>query len=259
MSETLAYLAGLFDAEGCVGLHLAGNKKRPSLAITMTDEQCLAKFATTFNINYHSLKVVNPKWKPQWGVNTKNRRVLEIIKQLYPWLVIKQEAAKLIFDYYKESAPEKSNDFKLAYFAGLMDGDGGIYLYTTSRGKVPLVKLELTHEPGVFNFAGFFGGHVRLCKGKYLKNPNWSPKYVCLFQNRDAYRVAKQLRDKLILKQPAADILIAHYEDFSCLRCQRPFERKSNNRKLCDECIPLRQKELKLKRKLLSKSAKEPL
>jgi hypothetical protein len=98
---------------------------------------------------------------------------------------------------------------KLAYLAGLLDGEGGIGIYRNGKNSPrPSVTLRMTHHETVKIVSDFFGGCCRPEKKAKPRQPTW--KWSVTW--RKAYLVLKSLRPWLVTKATEADIIIGRYE-----------------------------------------------
>ena len=112
LSETeKAYLAGLFDGEGCIGLY---NEKKSNyfatyLYVTNTDFRA-AKWLTD-RVPYGKIKPrVRYKNKPVWEwLVRKREHVKEILQTLLPYLVIKVDQASVLLSYMDEEDKSRGN------------------------------------------------------------------------------------------------------------------------------------------------------
>ncbi len=103
-NELIAYLAGLVDGEGYVGIKK--QKPRPDtinalyherIQIRMVEEKAIKLFKQTFGGNYYR-ETDHSKYskKPLYCYQATDRLAAKIIKILLPYLLIKNRQAKLI-------------------------------------------------------------------------------------------------------------------------------------------------------------------
>ena len=99
---------------------------------------------------------------------------------------------------------------KLAYFAGLMDGEGNIGIYPQGKSKRlrPCVKLNMTDKETVVAVAEFFGGNV---SSKKVANGN-KPQWHWSVTYKKASKIIRLLRPYLITKAAAADYVLSLYK-----------------------------------------------
>ena len=128
-------------------------------------------------------------------------------------------------------------ELKLAYFAGLVDGEGHIGCQIYSGAKRPVIQVQMTCEKTVRAFADFFGMAFR-----ELHSPSHEAGYARgnkqVYHTRcechKAYDVVKALRPFLITKAEAADEVLAYYEGRVCEVCSAPIDPgKDKHTKYC--------------------------
>lgn len=96
-----------------------------------------------------------------------------------------------------------------AYFAGLIDGEGNIAVYTFKSGVVrPIVKVDMTCEKTIKAIHSHFGGYIGQKKTECLANrkPQW--RWEVTFQK--ALAVCSRIRPFLITKAENADTLLSY-------------------------------------------------
>jgi len=128
-----AYLAGLLDGEGCVGIQ----KKRSSskrheydfdtrVIITNSNYSaiCWIKEVTGLGCAYQYKRSSNIKWNVvhRWVVVSRNAR--EFLNAIYPYLIIKKEITDLCltfpFNNHKHRSDERYEE-QIAYFQTVKD------------------------------------------------------------------------------------------------------------------------------------------
>ena len=107
----IAYIAGLFDGEGCVDYAKRWEKREPArkylvrriiCEIGMTDYSVLHWLHETLGYgSLRSRKVPEGK-KPQWRWRCSFRESYTFAKQMLPYAIVKQEKLKQIVDHYNE-------------------------------------------------------------------------------------------------------------------------------------------------------------
>jgi intein/homing endonuclease len=110
----LAYIAGLFDGEGCVS-YKQYDRKRPHnkrayptwsirLEISMTDQSVLKWIHEILKVG-----TVNPKryktkytlgWKKQWRWRCQHREAYYVARLLWPYAHVKLDKIQKIIDHY---------------------------------------------------------------------------------------------------------------------------------------------------------------
>lgn len=115
---------------------------------------------------------------------------------------------------------------KLAYFAGLIDGEGHIGCQIYSGAKRPVIQLQMTCKETVQAFCNFFGTKLR-----ELNSPShqegYAKGYKQMYHTRAechiAYKIIKALQPFLITKVSAAAEACSYYEDRpACPKCGQP-------------------------------------
>jgi len=115
-NELIAYLAGLVDGEGYVGIKK--QKPRPDtinclyherIQIRMVDEIAIKLFKQTFGGNYYK-ETEHSKYskKPLYCYQATDRLASQIIRKLLPYLLIKKRQAKLILKLRKSKESRES-------------------------------------------------------------------------------------------------------------------------------------------------------
>ena len=74
-----AYTAGIIDGEGCIEFKWSNRKHYPN----------------------------NPTWHDQHRWRCSYHGVYRILTQIYPYLIVKKEKAKLVIDHYDKKFKEK--------------------------------------------------------------------------------------------------------------------------------------------------------
>jgi len=95
---TIAYFAGLFDGDGCIGLNQNGKFTRFSIQIDNSDPRVIEDLHLAFGGGKTRFKYM--KWDRfmyRWVAYGKRGEL--ILKTLYPYLRIKKEQAALTFLY----------------------------------------------------------------------------------------------------------------------------------------------------------------
>ena len=106
-----AYLAGLFDADGCVSIYLSKVKntnrsvKIHACEISMTNEEVIRWILDTVGYGNIHYKVAHKDWlgtKPQWRFRVSHRKALNFAKLVLPYSIVKKDKLKQIINYYIE-------------------------------------------------------------------------------------------------------------------------------------------------------------
>jgi hypothetical protein len=109
-STEVAYLAGLFDGEGCAQYKQywvkKKNKKNPAycwfirLELAMTDEKTIKYVHDSLKIGWFGTRKVKPGRKPQWRWSTSYRGANEVAKMFLPYAQTKKTMLQKIVDHY---------------------------------------------------------------------------------------------------------------------------------------------------------------
>ena len=107
MAKTdLAYMAGLFDGEGCISLarHSSGRYYNVACYIVMTNEYILQLFCFRFGgrVSRKYNRPMNPKHQPYWRWSISSRQAYHFLKTIYPYLIIKKPQAEVAFKFIEE-------------------------------------------------------------------------------------------------------------------------------------------------------------
>lgn len=88
--EQLAWAAGLFEGEGCVGFY---GGKQPVASISSTDRDVVERFRDIFGFGTIRTKPRQAPWKDchDWRV-TNFEHVQVVIAALWPWLLTRRQA-----------------------------------------------------------------------------------------------------------------------------------------------------------------------
>ena len=117
-THDLAYLAGLFDGEGCVYYKQRYEKQRKdrpkkykvwriSLEMSMTDKPVMQWVFNTVKCGTLSLNVKNkspsskPHWKDQWCWRCSHRDAYGVAKLIWPFAQVKLHKLEQIIDHYE--------------------------------------------------------------------------------------------------------------------------------------------------------------
>lgn len=110
-----AWLAGLVEGEGCLGLYRGRGrfKLKPSFIITNTSLELLkvAQSITGGQI-YKRTKAVKKGWNQAYNFFVPRAEMLKILQHLLPFLLTKKDRAKLLIEYLKLNPREEGAFFK---------------------------------------------------------------------------------------------------------------------------------------------------
>ena len=106
-----AYVAGLFDGEGCVGYYNANPNPtdtpycHASVVITMTDESIIRWVQQLFSVGHVSIakKPQDRRTAYQWQISKKDQ-VRYILSTIRPYLKVKADQVDVLLDLFKEES-----------------------------------------------------------------------------------------------------------------------------------------------------------
>jgi len=124
----IAYIAGLFDGEGCVQCkqRIAIKKKhkgpgtrkskewRITMEMSMTDESVIRWVHEILEVGTVRLNIKNkspsskPHWKDQWRWRCGFREALYVAKLLWPYAQVKMHKLEQIIDHYEPDYSESN-------------------------------------------------------------------------------------------------------------------------------------------------------
>ena len=116
-SNSIAYLAGLFDGEGSVMYkqYIEKRKNRPnpmqgwriSLEVAMTDEATIKHIYDTLDVGWWGPRTVRPGRKPPWRWSTSYRGANKVARLFLPYAKAKREVLQKIVDHYDKKSSSK--------------------------------------------------------------------------------------------------------------------------------------------------------
>lgn len=95
----LAYIAGIFDGEGCINFSTQKGTVYVRVIVSNTDYRIIQHLSTSFGGAIVKLKKVNEKWKDSWQWILAWSAAVDFLEQISPWLIIKQHQAQVVFAY----------------------------------------------------------------------------------------------------------------------------------------------------------------
>ena len=114
----IAYMAGLFDGEGCVTINQRwqlkkGKKKKYKfwnirMEISMTDEDVIRWVHEVLKVGTVTIRRPTKSWigkKTQWRWRCCFRDALYVAKLLWPYAQVKMHAIENIIDHYEDNIP----------------------------------------------------------------------------------------------------------------------------------------------------------
>jgi len=125
----IAYMAGLFDGEGCVTINQRwqlkkGKKKKYKfwnirMEISMTDEDVIRWVHEVLKVGTVTIRRPTKSWigkKTQWRWRCCFRDALYVAKLLWPYAQVKMHAIENIIDHYEDNIPRTGNVVSLENF-----------------------------------------------------------------------------------------------------------------------------------------------
>lgn len=148
---------------------------------------------------------------------------------------------------YEKEWNELTDEQKLFYFGGLIDGEGHIGCQYYGERKRPVIQLQMTCKDTVQRFADFYGLVVRELKSpSRIENKKWKPLFQARSECQKALPILKSLENYVFLKRPALKEALKYYVGRLCLICSKEISHDLNARtKYC--CAACRQKAKRIK------------
>ena len=104
--ESAAWLAGFWDADGTIGIYKRSTYLVPSISCTNTDKKLIDYVCSILDENSIEYRVdyqdrgERTNARPAWTVKLESRpRVLSLLHCLEPYLVGKQQQARLVIEW----------------------------------------------------------------------------------------------------------------------------------------------------------------
>jgi|TARA_R100000656_G_scaffold98121_1_gene71185 hypothetical protein len=125
-TDTIAYIAGLFDGEGHIQYKQYVDTKRKNrpkrykvwriaMEMSMTDEPVIRWVHEVLGVGTVTLNVKNkspsskPHWKDQWRWRCSHRDALYVCKLIWPYAQVKLHKVEQIIDHYDAAKPDQKN------------------------------------------------------------------------------------------------------------------------------------------------------
>lgn len=149
-SHDLAWLAGIIDGEGCIGLYSGGNGDGKShylrLTVVNTDQPMLerAKAITGTGTIRVSRLTADKQRRQTWIWECNSGNAARVLSSVYPFLVTKQRQAQMALEFYH--GPRLDWDCQQVVAAAMSDAKRNV-----SR---PGVRVEVRFLPGRIKFVG---------------------------------------------------------------------------------------------------------
>ena len=106
-----AYIAGLVDGEGCVGIYSCGISRRVrehftlQVKVSSTDHEILMWLRDVTGIGRLRSQRSRPRCKPAWVWETKSRQATALLVSIHPWLRIKKPQADTAIEFAGTMTP----------------------------------------------------------------------------------------------------------------------------------------------------------
>jgi hypothetical protein len=96
------YWAGLLDGEGCLRMDICSGAPLPSIAVKMTCEKTIQKWADTFGLNasIRNRKGMKDHWKDCYSARMTTHKAAKLCEAILPYFVTKQDVAKEMAEHY---------------------------------------------------------------------------------------------------------------------------------------------------------------
>ena len=120
--ESAAWLAGFWDADGTIGIYKRSTYLVPSISCTNTDKKIidavcaiLEEASIKYRVDYQD-RGDRTNAKPAWTIKLESRpRVLSLLQHLEPYLVGKQQQARLVMEWcelpvYRKKRSERNTE-----------------------------------------------------------------------------------------------------------------------------------------------------
>ena len=128
-TDTIAYIAGIFDGEGSLHIKRSPEKKkkhkgkgyrmtnamRISMEIAMTDEYLIRwihdvlKVGTVIRRDIKGLNKSGKPYKTQWRWRCTFRDTLLVCKLIWPYVQVKLQKVEKVIDHYDANKPDRKN------------------------------------------------------------------------------------------------------------------------------------------------------
>ncbi len=117
---------------------------------------------------------------------------------------------------------------KLAYFGGLIDGEGCITLSRHGGGSRPIIQLQMTCRETVKRFGDYFGLVVRDLHSPSRQNEKWKPLFQCRAECLKALPIIKTLQPYLFTKLSDSIKTLEYYVGRKCAVCEKELRDDQN-------------------------------
>jgi hypothetical protein len=245
MHLNLEYVAGLFDAEGSVGLYgrKSRNELRFSARVVGVERLVLEILRNQFGGIVAPMKSKSrsqefKRVRPAWVWQAEYRTCLEFIPKIVGELLIKRREAELLIasasligrngvrltdddkrrraEAIREMSAMKKISFEpdhapsKIYLAGFFDGDGSLGVSVTKKGYAHIsASLYNTNRPILEAVQIQYGGSIK--KGM-KRGANRRPYFQIELCGDGAHRFLSDVKSHSILKKPQIELAIEFHE-----------------------------------------------
>lgn len=257
----LDYLAGFFDAEGCVYFSSNGKQEQVMYSVGQSDPTVLYLFQKTFGGSVRKRKEATDRHREQWlwqktcvrsdefcplmiGRTVIKRHqiglAMEFSKTIKPRgmtatepIVIKREVIRKQLSAAKGTERDREDvvvpSMPIAYWAGLFDGDGSAGIRKCNRCFYPKASIFSCYVPVLESAKRQFSGNVLVHKSKRAR------EWRTLHQNVEAF--LRSLEPHLIVKAAVVRSVLALKELAVNGRLSMVCDSRGWNRKFADSVI----------------------
>lgn len=133
----IAYMAGIVDGEGCIGIHKSGKKPNgnPNYFLRVTIGICNEYIPNLFRFNFGGRLDFYPSkhmnWSPQWRWTVSHEQAANCLRILLPYLRLKRQEAELGLQF--QSAAKHSGSVKGKIGGGIPETEGELAIREAQR------------------------------------------------------------------------------------------------------------------------------
>jgi hypothetical protein len=207
MSRLIEYLAGFMDGEGCISLNEVRHKVR--ISVVQTGEEPLQLYAKMFGgtVQFSNITAGGlPLYRYRTGDSIQCGKIL---LSLYPYLLVKEEKARIALGRLGLSVPTSSKTVSIGYLGGFMDGEGSVSVSIKSNNTThPKITVAQNDLYPLQMFKLMYGGCICEKKSKYVKKSGqisrgfqWQlgqPNIIKFCNEMIPYTIVKQKQLKLM-------------------------------------------------------------
>lgn len=93
----LAYVAGFFDGEGCVGFARCRSTIFPRILVTNTNRDVLEELQANFGGDIKPLSLRKEAWKQGYSWRLSWSKAVDFLERIHPYLRLKSRQAETVF------------------------------------------------------------------------------------------------------------------------------------------------------------------